>query len=189
MSRICSALALSILCLVGTPAFAVDQNGMSLTNLSDVWTGSDGRKATLARVLDGRPTVLALFYSGCSSLCPLIVEQMRSIEEALPEDRRRHVHFVLMSLDSTFETPESLRAFAANRGIDPSRWGLYRGDETAVRQLAMALSISFRPDGSGGFDHANLLSIIDASGTLRYQQPAAGSSMAPMVERLLALER
>ena len=53
----------------------------------------------------------------------------------------------------------------------------------------MALSTGYRPDGAGGFDHSNLLSVIDAGGTLRYQQSGAGSSRDLIVERLMTLDR
>ena len=109
---------------------------------------------------------------------------MKAIEAALPEDQRGRVRFVLFSLDPFFDTPERLRAFAASHGVDPMRWGLYRGNERSVRQLAMALGISYRPDGQGGFDHSNLISLIDAGGTLRYQQSGSDASVEAFVNAL-----
>ena len=172
--------------LVAVPVLADAPAGTSLYNLGSTWTGADGKTASLAQALGGKKAVLAMFYTGCSSLCPLIVERMKAIEEALPEDERPRVRFVLFSLDPVFDTPERLRAFAASHGIDPSRWGLYRGDERAVRQLAMALGISYRQDGEGGFDHSNLISLIDAGGTLRYQQSGSDAAIEPFFSHIVA---
>jgi protein SCO1 len=173
--------------LAVAPAFADAPPGTSLYNLEAEWTGADGRTVSLAQALGGQKAVLAMIYTGCSSLCPLIVERMKAIEEALPNAERPRVRFVLFSLDSVFDTPERLRAFAVAHGIDATRWGLYRGDERAVRQLAMALGVSYRPDGQGGFDHSNLISLIDAGGTLRQQQSGSDAAVEPFVRQITAL--
>jgi protein SCO1 len=172
--------------LVAVPVLADAPAGTSLYNLGSTWTGADGKTASLAQALGGKKAVLAMFYTGCSSLCPLIVERMKAVEEALPEGERPRVRFVLISLDPIFDTPEELRAFAVSHGIDRTRWGLYRGDERAVRQLAMVLGVSYRPDGAGGFDHSNLISLIDADGILRYQQSGSDAAVDPFVTRLVA---
>ena len=173
--------------IAAAPAMADAPAGTSLYNLDSKWTGTDGKTVSLAEALGGKKTVLAMFYSGCSSLCPLIVERMKAIEEALPERERPRVRFVLISLDPIFDTPERLRAFAASHGVDASRWGLYRGSERGVRQIAMALGISYRPDGSGGFDHSNLISLIDAAGILRHQQSGSDAAVEPIIDQLAAL--
>ena len=179
-----------LLCLAAAiasvPGLAASTAGNSLYNLESKWTRSDGRTMSLAEALGGQKAVLAMIYTGCSSLCPLIVERMKAVEEALPESERSHVRFVLMSLDPVFDTPEELRAFAQSHGIDPQRWGLYRGDERAVRQLAMALGVSYRPDGAGGIDHSNLVFLIDADGTLRYQQSGSDAAVEPFLNMLVA---
>ena len=168
------------------PGFAAEPAGTSLYNLDSKWTSADGRTATVAEALAGKKAVVAMIYTGCSSLCPVIVERMKAIEEALPEAQRSRVRFVLFSMDSTYDTPERLRAFAQSHGLDISRWGLYRGDERAVRRLAMALGFSYRPDGQGGFDHSNLLSLIDAGGSISYQHSGTDAPIDVVVGRLVA---
>jgi protein SCO1 len=174
--------------LAASPGFAAAPAESSLYNIEAKWTGTDERTVSLAQALGGKKALLGMIYTGCSSLCPLIVERMKAVEEALPEGERAQVRFVLISLDPIFDTPAELRAFAASHGIDPARWGLYRGDERAVRKLAMALGISYRPDGAGGIDHSNLISLIDADGTLRYQQ-SGSDAVEPFVGLLTASGR
>ena len=49
------------------------------------------------------------------------------------------------------DTPERLKAYAEDHGLDPAHWTLYHGDEKAVRELAAALGVRYRRDASGGF--------------------------------------
>ena len=185
MRRAFLALLWLATAVAAAPSFAAAPADSSLYNIEAKWTGTDERTVSLAEALGGQKALLAMIYAGCSSLCPLIVERMKAVEEALPERERPHVRFVLISLDPIFDTPAALRAFAVGHGIDPARWGLYRGDERAARKLAMALGVSYRPDGAGGFDHSNLISLIDADGTLRYQQ-SGSDAVEPFVSLLTA---
>ena len=50
----------------------------------------------------------------------------------------------------------------------------------------MTLAVSYRPDGEGGFDHSNLISLIDAAGTLRYQQSGSDAAAEPFVSHIVA---
>jgi protein SCO1/2 len=179
-------LWLATAAVAAAPVLADEPAGTSLYNLDSKWTSADGKTMTLAQALGRKKAVLAMIYTGCSALCPVIVERMKAIEEALPEAERPRVRFVLFSLDSTFDTPERLRAFAQSHGIEIGRWGLYRGDERAVRQLAMALGVSYRPDGAGGFDHSNLISLVDSGGSVSYQNSGTDAAVAAFVGRLVA---
>jgi protein SCO1 len=187
--RAVAALFWLVAVLAAVPGLAEAPAGTSLYNLESKWTRSDGTTATLKEMFGGQNSVLAMIYTGCSSICPLIVERMKAIEEALPEAQRPRVRFVLVSLDSTFDTPERLQAFAVRHGVDAARWGLYRGDERAVRQLAMALGVGYRPDGQGGFDHSSLLSLIDAGGSIDYQHSGTDAAIDAFVSRLVPQAR
>jgi hypothetical protein len=83
----------------------------------------------------------------------------------LPQDATRWVIFALFSIDSAVDTPAKLRAYADEHGLDPGSWTLFHGDQDAVRELAAALGVGYRPDGQGGFDHAALIALIDERGT------------------------
>ena len=41
---------------------------------------------------------------------------------------------------------------------------------TPMRELAAALDVPYRPDDQGGFDHAAVLSLLDANGEIVFQQ-------------------
>ena len=68
-----------------------------------------------------------------------------------------------------------------------SRWVLLSGDDDAVRELAAALGVSYRPDGQGGFDHAAVISLLDAKGEIVFQQRGAQASPDELLAKLTSL--
>lgn len=124
--------------------------GMSIYNLNGQWTTEDGVTEPLS-TLRGRPVVASMVYTHCRDVCPLIAERMLEVERNLPAAERDSVRFVLFSLDWTRDTPDQLRRFASQHGLDARRWTLFRGNENAVRELAAALGVSFYRGGKWRF--------------------------------------
>ena len=125
-------------------------------------------------------------YTTCKDMCPAIVADMMWIEKHLPEGAGDNVQFAFFSIDSAADTPARLKSYAGEHGFDPARWTLYHGDEAAVRELAAALGVSFRPDGQGGFDHSAVISLVDANGEIIFQQRGAKASSEELLDKLKA---
>ena len=100
--------------------------GESLDAFDSTFTDQSGHTVTLASY-HGRPMVLAMIYTHCTSACPLLLNSLRRLETALPAAQRADTWFVLVTLDPAHDPPDTLRAFAASRGLDPARWRLLRG--------------------------------------------------------------
>ena len=73
---------------------------------------------------------------------------------------------------------------ADEHGFDPGRWTLLHGDDDAVRDLAAALGVAYRPDGEGGFDHAAVISLIDDKGEIVFQQRGTQASSDELLAKL-----
>ena len=71
--------------------------------------------------------------------------------------------------------------------VDPARWTLLHGDDDAVRELAAALGVGYRPDGQGGFDHAAVISLIDEKGEIVVQQRGTQASSDELLAALNSL--
>jgi protein SCO1/2 len=97
------------------------------------------------------------------------------------------IRFAFFSLDSALDTPERLKTYAKDHGLDPAHWTLYQGDDKAVRELAAALGVRYRRDASGGFDHSAIITILNVDGTIVAQQPDAQVNSEEMVKKLTAL--
>lgn len=144
-------------------AAAAPLPGASLLHLDDVWTDHRGDAVTLADHR-GHPTVIVLFYGTCITACPVLLRDAELIEAALPDDVRAAVRFLMVTFDPERDTPERLAAYAAEKGLDRERWSFLTADDRAVRRLAAALGVRYRPDGQGGFAHTNLITVLDGDG-------------------------
>jgi protein SCO1/2 len=117
----------------------------------------------------------------------MIVADMIAIEDRAKEASLKGIRFAFFSLDSALDTPERLKAYAKDHGLDPAHWTLYQGDDKAVRELAAALGVRYRRDASGGFDHSAIITILNVDGTIVAQQPDAQVNSEEMVKKLTAL--
>jgi len=160
--------------------------GTSIYNLTSNWTNQDGKRINLES-LRGEPTVVAMGYTSCKDICPMIVADMVAIEDRAKASSLKGVHYAFFSLDSTVDTPERLKAYAGDHGLDLGDWVLFNGDDKAVRELAAALGVRYRRDASGGFDHSAIITILDADGRIVAQQPDVTANTEEMVKKLSAL--
>ena len=160
--------------------------GTSIYNLTSSWTDQDGKRVRLES-LRGEPAVVAMGYTSCKDICPMIVADMMAIEDRAKEASLPRVHFVFFSLDSAVDSPERLKAYAMDRGLDLTDWTLFNGDEKAVRELAAVLGVRYRRDASGGFDHTAIISILDADGQIVAQQLDAQATTEETVRKITAL--
>lgn len=160
--------------------------GTSIYNLTSGWTNQDGKRVTLES-MRGEPVVVAMGYTRCKDICPMIVADMIAIEDRAKEASLKGIRFAFFSLDSALDTPERLKAYAKDHGLDPAHWTLYQGDDKAVRELAAALGVRYRRDASGGFDHSAIITILNVDGTIVAQQPDAQVNSEEMVKKLTAL--
>jgi protein SCO1 len=56
-----------------------------------------------------------------------------------------------------------------------------------VREVAAALGVGDRSDGQGGFDHAAVISLLDAKGEIVFQQRGTQASSTELLAKLTAL--
>ena len=156
----------------------------SLYALKSIWTSDVGREVKL-EVLRGRPQVIALFFTHCEHSCPLIVADMKAIDKALPRGVREKVDFLLVSIDPERDTPEVLRAFRAKHELPTERWTLLRGSTEATRELAGRVGFNYQPGSPTQYAHSLMISIMDESGVIVFQQVGLGRGPKEAVEALV----
>jgi protein SCO1/2 len=160
--------------------------GTSIYNLASGWTDQEGKAVTLDS-LRGGPIVIAMGYTSCKDICPMIVADMVAIEDRTKASSRTNVRFAFFSIDPANDTPERLKAYAGDHGLDVAHWTLYRGDDKAVRELAAALGVRYRRNADGGFDHSAIITLLDADGRIAFQKPDAQIDTDEMVKNIEAL--
>jgi protein SCO1/2 len=160
--------------------------GTSLYNLGERWTTQDAATVALD-AFAGRPVVVAMGYTTCKDICPAIVADMMWIEKHLSPGDASRVRFAFFSFDSEADTPERLKLYAESHGLDLDRWTLLRAADDAVRELAAALDVPFRPNDQAGFDHAAVITLLNARGEIAFQQRGVQASSGELLEKLKAL--
>ena len=158
----------------------------SLYQLESNWTSDVGRKVKLG-VLRGRPQIVAMFFSNCEYACPILVNEMKKLEAALPKDALAKVDFLLVSFDSRRDTPEALAAYRRKEHLAIGRWTLLRGENDDVRELAALLGINYVQDARGQFAHSNLITVLNAEGEIAFQQTGLQQDLAPLIAAIRKL--
>lgn len=163
----------------------------SIFNLTSTWTTQDDKQTTLSSFA-GRPLVLAMIYTSCQAICPIIVSDMQVIEARLPAKARARTRFVLVTMDPQRDTPAQLGRFAKLHKLDAERWTLLTGGADDIRELAAVLGMQYRQIEGGDFAHSTLINIFDRDGILRLQQIGLredASKSVRMVTKLAAERR
>jgi len=158
----------------------------SLYNLDAVWTADVGREVKL-EALRGRPQVLAMFFTSCEHSCPLIVEDMKRIEKALPVNIRGKVDFALVSFDPERDTPEALQAYRTKHHLSTEHWSLLRGDAESVKKLADLIGFNYFPGSNKQYAHSLFVMILNPQGEIVFQQAGLGNQPDDAVATLLKL--
>jgi protein SCO1 len=143
--------------------------GSSVYRLNSMWADQDGKSMPLSR-FRGRPLVLAMMYTNCKDVCPLIVLDMQKIEASLPAPLRQQVGFALFSFDPEQDTPAQLKQYASAHALDTKRWTLMTSSADAVRMLAAVLGIRYKKELTGDFSHSSVITVLDSEGEIRHQQ-------------------
>jgi protein SCO1/2 len=135
----------------------------------------------------GRPQLVAMFYTSCRYVCPLIVDSAKAIEHALGDEARAGLGILLVSLDPDRDDTAALKKVVDQRKLDPTRWTLARTSEHDVRALAALLGVRYRALADGEFNHTSSLVLLDDEGRKLASSTALGAKPDP--EFLAAVRR
>lgn len=150
----------------------------SVLQLTDRFTDQSARPFTLA-ARRGHPQLVAMFYTSCQYVCPLIVQTGQGIDHALTPAERAKLQVLLISLDPARDTPAALTKVATERHVDLARWTLARTDDDGVRKVAALLGVRYRKLANGEFNHSSALILLDADGRILARTEQLGATPDP----------
>ncbi|SDR04226.1 SCO family protein [Pseudoxanthomonas sp. CF125] len=127
----------------------------------------------------GRPQVVAMFYTSCQYICPLIVNSGKGVEHALTPAERGRIGFLLISMDPVRDTPAALMSVAKKRDLDAAQWTLASPKAADVRSVAGILGVRYRQLADGEFNHTSALVLLDAEGRVVARTEQVGSKVDP----------
>lgn len=138
------------------------------------------RKSVNFTAYRGKPLVVSFIYTSCYHICPMITTNLNGVvkvaREALGEDS---FHVITIGFDAAVDSPERLRYFAGQRGIDFNGWDFLSGDAATINTVAEDLGFSFTASAKG-FDHLAQTTVLDAAGKV-YRQVYGVEYEPPML--------
>ncbi len=149
----------------------------SIYQLASTWQKDDGEKIHL-QDLGGEVRVLALFFTQCNGICPLIVSQIKQAEHALPPRLQGKVGFTLVTLDPEEDSLPALTAYREKMGLSQPEWVLLRGNLDDTRELANLLGVSIGTESDGQIPHTALIVILDRAGRIVGKYPGISDRRA-----------
>jgi len=122
--------------------------------------------------LAGKAWVAAFVFTRCPMACPKVT---RAMKDVLADAQRQQVplHLVSFSIDPDNDTPEVLRKYARDYGVDTSRWTFVTGNPkaiatTAERGFKIAVEGTADPSKADfGITHGTQLVLVDKEGSIR----------------------
>ena len=180
----CSTRTVPSCCAKAEPAAAFSDK--SLFQVESKWT-TDALTEMKLSALGGKPHVLVMFFASCQFACPVLVNDVKRIEGALPESQRDKIGFTLVSFDSKRDTPAALSKYRRLHELSPSRWTLLRGEPDDVLELAALLGVKFKQDARGDFAHSNVITVLNSQGEIVYQLIGLNQDVAETVRILEGL--
>lgn len=131
------------------------------------------QQAVSAASLAGRPVLLGFVFTGCSSTCPLQVQQLRQLHQGLADATRARVQFVSVTVDPVADTPQALADFARRQQADRPGWRFVGGAPAQVERFIDRMQVLAPPQPSAGTapraqpaDHRTALYLFAADGRL-----------------------
>ena len=139
----------------------VNQNGITITN-------NDYK---------GKVYVVEFFFTSCPTICPLMNEQMLTIQQ---EFKGNH-DFGIASISITpeIDTQEVMKAYAENHKMTHKNWHLLTGKSQelvyTLSNKGFKLYVGKGDEDHGGFEHSGLFALVDKEGNIRSRKDKYGN--------------
>ena len=116
----------------------------------------------------GQIYVADFFFTTCQTICPVMTDHMRQIQEELKDDPsvRLLSHTVTPEIDSVAQ----LKKYAVEKGVDDAKWNLVTGDRKQIYELARKsyLVVKDLPEGEEyGMIHTENFVLVDSKRRIR----------------------
>lgn len=165
-----------------SPAIFTDK---SLYQVESKWTTDEGKDIKFAD-LAGKPRVVLMFFSHCTTACPILVYDLRRIESSLSTAERSRIGFTLVSFDSEGDTPVVLAQYRKAMNLSDN-WTLLNGKPDDVLELAALLGVQYKQNADGQFAHSNAITLLNGQGEIVFQQNGLDSKPEDMVSKIQQL--
>ena len=129
-------------------------------------TDQNGQALTFGDLV-GKPLAISFIFTRCPNpkMCPLITLTLAHLQRDLElANLAEDVTLVLLTYDPVYDTPERLRQYGLERGLQFSNAVMLRPDTEAFRQLLSEFQIGVDYQADGSIGHFIELLMVDHDG-------------------------
>jgi protein SCO1/2 len=131
---------------------------------------------------------ITFFYTRCPlpEYCPRLSKNFQEASQKLEAmtNAPGNWHFLSISFDTEFDTPQMLKAYGENYGYDPAHWSFLTGPSEKIAELARASGVTYESD-NGIINHNFRTLIVNASGHLQMVFPTSGDLSDSIVDEII----
>ena len=149
-------------------ALALSQQAIGRSVGDHNFLDGSGKQIALSS-LRGKPVVISLIYTSCYHVCPTITTNLANVVKIARDALGKDSFSVLtIGFDTPNDTPDRMRTFAGQRGIDINDWHFVSASAETLRGLSNDVGFSYF-NSPKGFDHMIQLTVLDGEGKV-YRQ-------------------
>ncbi len=122
--------------------------------------------------LEGKVWIAYFFFSTCPSICPIMNRNMVDVQTEFANNPE--VVILGFTVDPETDTPERLRAYGEQYGVQKGKWHYLTGDKKTIYTLAresFKLGVEEVPEDQRGsehdFIHSEKFILVDKQGRIR----------------------
>ena len=156
--------------------------GNSLYHINSKWINQDNSTVHLNEFA-GKPRLIAMVYTKCTTACPLLVRDIKSMTSKIPKALADKINIDLFSFDSESENSKSLQSFKEKYKLGES-WSAYSGSKGSVSELAAALGIQYKKLPSGDYIHSNVVFFINENGEVVAKHEGLGRDVSEFIKKI-----
>ena len=136
----------------------------------------------------GKPLLVSFIYTGCFQICPTTTRALQTAVKAAQEGLGPdHFNVVSIGFNQPADSPQALKSFAAQHGIDTPNWEFLSPHASIVDSLARDFGFSYVATPAG-FNHILQVSVVDAQGRIYrqiYGEGFAGDLLGEPLKQLI----
>ncbi|SRR5579862_7064127 len=136
----------------------------------------------------GQALAITFFYTRCPlpDFCPRLSKNFKEASQKLEAmtNAPTNWHFISVSFDPQFDTPQLLKSYGNGYGYDPAHWSFFTGPQDKITELARGAGVTYEAD-AGAINHNFRTLIIDPEGHLQMVFPVSGNLSDQIVSEIL----
>lgn len=130
-------------------------------------TNQNGETITEADYKD-KIYVADFFFTTCQSICPIMTDNMLTIQEKLKDDKE--ILLLSHSVTPEIDSVPQLKKYASEKGVDDQKWNLVTGDREQIYDLARKSYLAVKEDPETddyGMIHTENFVLVDKDRQIR----------------------